>query len=60
MKANKVRVVRGEAKVKGRSQNGIEIECAGETFYAVNLLLCTDRRHSCRPFRALRRPAISS
>ena len=30
MKANKVRVVRGEAKVKGRSQNGIEIECAGE------------------------------
>ena len=25
MKANKVRVVRGEAKVKGRSQNGIEI-----------------------------------
>lgn len=41
MKANKVRVVRGEAKVKGRSQNGIEIECAGETFYAVNLLLCT-------------------
>ena len=41
MKMNKVRVVRGEATVKGRSQNGIEIECGGETFYAVNLLLCT-------------------
>ena len=41
MKANKVRVVRREAKVKGRSQIGIEIECAGETVDAVNLLLCT-------------------
>ena len=41
MKANKVTVVKGEAKIKGRSQNGIEIECNGETYYAVNLLLCT-------------------
>lgn len=41
MKVNKVKVVKGEAKIKGRSTNGIEIECNGETFYAVNLLLCT-------------------
>ena len=41
MKAHKVRVVKGEAKIKGRSANGIEIECNGETYYAVNLLLCT-------------------
>ena len=41
MKTNKVTVVKGEAKIKGRSQNGIEIECNGETYYAVNLLLCT-------------------
>jgi dihydrolipoamide dehydrogenase len=41
MKAHNVRVVKGEAYVKGRSANGIEIESAGETFYAVNLLICT-------------------
>ena len=38
---DRVRVVKGEAKIKGRSANGIEIECNGETYYAVNLLLCT-------------------
>ena len=41
MKAHNVKVVKGEAKIKGRSENGIEIECNGETYYAVNLLLCT-------------------
>lgn len=41
MKANKVQVVRGEAVIKGRSANGIEIDCNGDTYYAVNLLICT-------------------
>ena len=41
MKAHNVKVVKGEAKIKGRSENGSEIECNGETYYAVNLLLCT-------------------
>ena len=41
MKMNKVQVVKGEATIKGRSENGIEIACNGETYYAVNLLLCT-------------------
>ena len=41
MKANKVKVVKGQAVIKGRSSNGIEIECGGETYYAVNLLVCT-------------------
>jgi dihydrolipoamide dehydrogenase len=41
MKAHKVQVVTGEAQIKGRSTNGIEIKANGETFYAVNLLVCT-------------------
>jgi dihydrolipoamide dehydrogenase len=41
MKAHHVQVVKGEAHIKDRSANGIEIECNGETFHAVNLLLCT-------------------
>jgi dihydrolipoamide dehydrogenase len=41
MKAHKVTVVKGEAMIKGRSSEGIEISCNGENFYAKNLLLCT-------------------
>lgn len=41
MKAHNVQVVKGEAYIKGRSENGIEIECNGETFLAENLLVCT-------------------
>ena len=41
LKAHNVQVVKGEALIKGRSSNGIEIECNGELFHAVNLLLCT-------------------
>jgi dihydrolipoamide dehydrogenase len=41
MKAHKVTVIRGEAQIEGRSSEGIEIACNGESFYAKNLLLCT-------------------
>ncbi|MDR2384834.1 MAG: dihydrolipoyl dehydrogenase [Tannerella sp.] len=41
MKAHNVCVVKGEAYIKGRSTDGIEIESNGETFYAANLLICT-------------------
>ena len=41
MKAHNVQVVKGEANIKGRSGNGIEIESNGETFLAENLLICT-------------------
>ena len=41
MNACNVQVVKGEAVIKGRSPEGIEIECNGELFRAVNLLLCT-------------------
>jgi len=41
MKAHNVQVVKGKATIKGRSTNGIEIECNGDTYLAVNLLICT-------------------
>ena len=41
MKAHNVQVIKGEAYIKGRSGNGIEIESNGETFLAENLLICT-------------------
>ncbi|MDR1371686.1 MAG: dihydrolipoyl dehydrogenase [Dysgonamonadaceae bacterium] len=41
MKTHKVEVVKGEAYVKGRSAEGIEISCNGESYHAANLLLCT-------------------
>ena len=41
MKAHNVKVVKGEAKINGRSSEGIEISCNGEIFLAANLLLCT-------------------
>ena len=36
-----VQVIKGIASIKGRSSDGIEIECNGDTFLAVNLLICT-------------------
>ncbi len=54
MKANKVQVIKGEAKIKGRSERGIEIECNGETLYAANLLLCTGSEASVPPIPGLK------
>jgi dihydrolipoamide dehydrogenase len=41
MKAHGVEVVKGAAMIKGRSADGIAIECEGETRTARNLLICT-------------------
>ncbi len=41
MKEHNIMVVKGEAQIKGRSADGIEICCNGETFHVGNLLLCT-------------------
>ncbi len=41
MKAHNVRVVKGEAHIKGRTEEAIEIHCNDETYQAKNLLLCT-------------------
>ncbi len=41
MKMNKVTVVKGDAYINGRSQQGIEVSCNGEVYWGVNLLVCT-------------------
>lgn len=41
MKVHNVAVVKGEAQILGRSKEGIEISCNGETYRASNLLICT-------------------
>jgi dihydrolipoamide dehydrogenase len=54
MKAHRVQVVKGEAQIKGRSAGGIEIACNGETFQAVNLLLCTGSEAFIPPIPGIR------
>ena len=41
MKSNHVTVVKGEAVIKGRSANGIEVVCGEESYLGKNLLICT-------------------
>jgi dihydrolipoamide dehydrogenase len=41
MKMNHVTVVKGAAMIQGRSSEGIEIVCEGNSYKAKNLLICT-------------------
>ena len=41
MQAHNIQVVKGEAHIKGRTEEAIEIYCNDETFQTKNLLLCT-------------------
>lgn len=41
MKMNHVTVVKGDAYINGRSQQGIEVSCNGELYRGANLLICT-------------------
>lgn len=41
MKMHHVTVVKGEAMIQRRSENGLEVTCNGETFTGKNLLICT-------------------
>ena len=41
MKLNSVTVVKGEATIQGRSAEGVEICCEGESYKGTNLLICT-------------------
>jgi dihydrolipoamide dehydrogenase len=41
MKAHGVTVVKGSAMIKGRSAEGVSIECENEAYTARNLLVCT-------------------
>ena len=49
MNTQNVQVVKGEAVIQGRSQEGIEIICNGELFKAANLLICTGSEASIPP-----------
>jgi dihydrolipoamide dehydrogenase len=54
MNAHNVQVVKGEAVIIGRSPDGIAIECNGETFHAVNLLICTGSEAILPPIPGIR------
>ncbi|MDR2765394.1 MAG: dihydrolipoyl dehydrogenase [Tannerella sp.] len=54
MKAHGIQVVRGEAQIRGRSTDGIEIACNGETFRARDLLLCTGSEAFVPPIPGIR------
>ena len=41
MKLHHVTVVKGEAMIQGRSANGVEVTCNGESYLGANLLICT-------------------
>jgi dihydrolipoamide dehydrogenase len=41
MKMNHVTVVKGDAYINGRSQQGIEVNCNGENYLGAHLLICT-------------------
>ena len=41
MKQHQVTVVTGEAMIQGRTKDGIEVTCGGESFLGENLLICT-------------------
>ena len=41
MKMHHVTVVKGEAMIQRRSENGVEVTCNGETYVGKNLLICT-------------------
>ena len=54
MKAHQVEVVKGEAVIQGRSQEGIAIISNGNTYLAKNLLICTGSEASVPPIPGLK------
>ena len=54
MKSNRVTVVKGEAMIKGRGSDGIDIDCNGETFTGKNLLVCTGSEAAVPPILGLK------
>ncbi|MEA4904940.1 MAG: dihydrolipoyl dehydrogenase [Petrimonas sp.] len=54
MKTNQVTVVEGEAHITGRSGNGIEVVCNGESYPGNNLLICTGSEASVPPIPGLK------
>ncbi|MDD3512346.1 MAG: FAD-dependent oxidoreductase, partial [Fermentimonas sp.] len=46
LKSNKVEVVKGEAYIKSRSSEGIEVICNDEKYIGKNILICTGSESS--------------
>ena len=53
MKAHNVTVVKGEAVIRGRSPEGIRVECGGESYLGANLLICTGSEAAVPPIPGL-------
>lgn len=41
MKMHHVTVIKGQAMIQGRSSQGVEVTCGGESYLGANLLICT-------------------
>lgn len=54
LKSNKVEVVKGEAYIKSRSSEGIEVICNDEKYIGKNLLICTGSESSIPPIPGLK------
>lgn len=54
LKSNKVDVVKGEAYIKSRSSEGIEVICNDEKYIGKNLLICTGSESSIPPIPGLK------
>ena len=54
VKAAKVEIVMGEAVIKGRGAEGIEITCGDKEYSARNLLICTGSEAAVPPFPGLK------
>jgi dihydrolipoamide dehydrogenase len=54
VKGAKAEIVKGEAVIKGRSAEGIAIECGGQEFLCRNLLICTGSEAVVPPFPGLK------
>ena len=54
MKSNRVTVVKGDARIDGRSGEGIEVSCNNERYVGKNLLVCTGSEASVPPIPGLK------
>ena len=54
VKGAKAEIVKGEAVIKGRSAEGIAIECGGQEYLCRNLLICTGSEAVVPPFPGLK------
>lgn len=54
LKSNKVEVVKGEAYIKSRSSEGIEVICNDEKYIGKNILICTGSESSIPPIPGLK------